>query len=96
MVVMLRTKGLFRLIEETKEEPDSDKDKSKYMNRFDEAHGHLFFSVFVSTFQIVRLTTPNWKIPTLNAFMKSFISHNDKLIQIGTIRASKDLALVAR
>ena len=41
MVVMLRTKGLFRLIEEAKEEPDSDKDKSKYMNRLDETHGHL-------------------------------------------------------
>ena len=45
MVVMLRTKGLFRLIEETEEEPDSDKDKDKYMNRLDEAHGHLISSV---------------------------------------------------
>ena len=27
------------------------------------------YSVFVSTFQTVRLTTPNWKIPTLNAFI---------------------------
>ena len=35
MVVMLRTKGLFRLIEEAKEEPDSYKDKAKYMDRLD-------------------------------------------------------------
>ena len=54
------------------------------------------YSFFVSTFQIVRLTTPNWKIPTLNAFIQSLISENDKLIQMGIIRYSKDLALVAR
>ena len=39
MVVMLRTKGLFRLIEEAEEDLDSDKDKAKYMNRLDESHG---------------------------------------------------------
>ena len=53
-------------------------------------------SVFVSTFQTVRLTTPNWKMPTLNAFIQSLISENDKLIQMGIIRSSKDLAVVAR
>ena len=45
MVVMLRTKGLFTFIEEAKAEPDSDKDKAKYMNRFDESHGQLLLSV---------------------------------------------------
>ena len=35
MVVMLHTKGLFNLIEEAEEEPDSDKDKAKYMNKLD-------------------------------------------------------------
>ena len=160
MVVMLHTKHLFRLIEETKEEIESDKDKAKYMNKLDEAHGLMLssvsrdlrfhiqdldtpkevwdklaslfdkhdemrihqlendlitlnpsnfeslnefflkfrnliyqlkqfkvkkdeyqlilsiltklnadYSVFVSTFQTVRLTTPNWKMPTLNAFI---------------------------
>ena len=54
------------------------------------------YSVFVSTFQIVSLTTPNWKIPTLNAFIQSLISENDKLIQMGIIQSPKDLALVAR
>ena len=54
------------------------------------------YSVFVSTFQIVRITTPNWKMPTLNAFIQSLISENDKLIQMGIIRSPKDLALVAR
>ena len=54
------------------------------------------YSVFVSTFQIVRLTTPNWKMPTLNAFIQSLISENDKLIQMGIIRSSKYLALVGR
>ena len=54
------------------------------------------YSVFVSTFQIVRLTTTNWKMPTLNAFIQSLISDNDKLIQMGIIRSPKDLALVVR
>ena len=55
-----------------------------------------YYSLFVSTFQIVRLTTPNWKMPTLNAFIQSLISENDKLIQMGIIQSPKDLALVAR
>ena len=54
------------------------------------------YSVFVSTFQIVRITTPNWKIPTLDAFIQSLIFENDKLIQMGIIRSPKDLALIAR
>ena len=54
------------------------------------------YSVFVSTFQTVRLTTPNWKMPTLNAFIQSLIFENDKLIQMGIIRSSKDQSLVAR
>ena len=59
MVVMLRTKGLFRLIEEAEEEPDSDKDKAKYMNGLDEAHEHLLFSVSKDIwFQIIELKTP--------------------------------------
>ena len=37
MIILLRTKHLFRLIEETEEEPESDKDKAMYMNRLDEA-----------------------------------------------------------
>ena len=59
MVVMLRTKQLFRLIEETEEEPDSDKDKAKYMSRLDEAHGHLLSSVSRDLrFHIQELKTP--------------------------------------
>ena len=56
---MLHTKGLFRLIEEAGEEPDSDKDKAKYMNRLDEAHGHFLFSVSKYIwFHILELKTP--------------------------------------
>ena len=54
------------------------------------------YLVFVSTFQIVRLTTPNWKMPTLDSFIQSLTSKNDKLIQMGIIRSPKDHALVAR
>ena len=35
-------------------------------------------------------------MPTLNAFIQSLIYENDKLIQMGIIRSSKDLALVTR
>ena len=59
MVVMLRTKKLFRLIEEIEAEPDSDKDKAKYMNKLDEAHGHLLSSVARDLrFHIQGLKTP--------------------------------------
>ena len=54
------------------------------------------YLVFVSTFQIVRLTTPNWKIPTLDAFIQSLTYENDKLIQMGIIRSIKYQSLVAR
>ena len=39
MVLMLRTKHLFILIEEIEEEPESDKDKTMYMNSLNESHG---------------------------------------------------------
>ena len=54
------------------------------------------YSVFVSTFHSGKLTTPNYKIPTLNAFIESLTNEHDKLIQMGIIRSSKDQALVAR
>ena len=45
MGVLLRTKNLFRITEETKEVPVLNHDKEKYWNRLDEAHGYLFSSV---------------------------------------------------
>ena len=39
------------------------------------------YSVFVSTFQSVRITTPNWKMPTLDSFIASLTYEHDKLIQ---------------
>ena len=45
MKVLLHTKHLFRLIEETEEELESDKDKAKYTNRLDEAHGLMLSSI---------------------------------------------------
>ena len=35
-------------------------------------------------------------MPTLDAFIQSLTSENDKLIQMGIIRSSKDQAQVAR
>ena len=58
-VVMLHTKGLFKLIEEAEEEPYLDKDKAKYMNRLDEAHGYIISSVsWDLRFHIKGLKTP--------------------------------------
>ena len=59
MRVLLCTKHRFRLIEETEEEPELDKDKAKYMNRLDEAHGLLLSSVSRDLrFHIQDLETP--------------------------------------
>ena len=59
MVVMLRTKQLFRLIEEIEKEPYLDKDKAKHMNRLDESHWHLLSSVSRDVwFHIQELKTP--------------------------------------
>ena len=52
------------------------------------------YLVFVSNFQSVRLTTPNWKMPTLDAFIESLTHEHDKLIQMGIIQLSRDQALV--
>ena len=45
MEVLLRTKKLFRLTEEIEVVPILNHDKEKYLNRLDEAHGHLFSPV---------------------------------------------------
>ena len=59
MKILLRTKHLFRLVEETEEEPESEKDKVKYMNRLDEAIGLMHQSVSVDLrFHIQDLDTP--------------------------------------
>ena len=43
------------------------------------------YSVFVSTFQSAKLATPNWKMPTLDAFIASLTYEHDKVIQMGII-----------
>ena len=51
------------------------------------------YSFFVSTFYARKLTTPRWKMPTLNAFIESLTSEHDKLVQMGIIISSRDQAL---
>ena len=48
------------------------------------------YLVFVSTFHAGKLTTPGWKIPTLNAFIESLTNEHDKLVQMG----SSDLPVI--
>ena len=55
-------------------------------------HG-VDYSVLISTFHPRKHTTPKWKMPTLNAFIKSLISEHDKLFQMGIIRSSRDQSL---
>ena len=43
------------------------------------------YLVFVSTFCAGKLTTPGWKMPTLNAFIESLKNEHDKLVQMGII-----------
>ena len=52
------------------------------------------FSVFVSTFHSGILTTPNCQIPSLDTFTESLIQEQDKLIQMGALKASKNQALL--
>ena len=84
-------KNLIYLLKQCKLEKDEDQLILAILTKL-----NADYSVFVSTFQTVRLTTQNWKMPTLNAFIQSLISKNDKLIQMGIIRSPKDLALAAR
>ena len=51
--------------------------------------------MYVSTFHLSKLTTRNWKIPALADFMESLTHENDKLIQMGTIKSTKEQALVS-
>ena len=52
-----------------------------------------YYSVFVSTFHVGKITTPGWKIPSLNAFIESLTNEHDKLVQMGIVRSSHDQAL---
>ena len=51
------------------------------------------YSIFVSTFHAGKLTTPRWKMPTLNAFIESLTNEHDKIVQMGIIQYSRDQAL---
>ena len=48
------------------------------------------YSVFVSTFHSSKLTARNWRMSTLADFMESLTQEQDKLVQMGTIKSTKD------
>ena len=50
--------------------------------------------MFISKFRAGKLTTPGWKMPSLNAFIESLTSEHDKIVQMGIIRSSHDQALL--
>ena len=52
------------------------------------------YSVFVSTFHATKLIARAWKMPKLAEFMESLTQEQDKLVMMGTIKPSKDQALV--
>ena len=52
------------------------------------------YSVFVSTFYATKLTAQTWKMPSLADFMESLTQEQDKLVMMGSIKPSKDQALV--
>ena len=53
------------------------------------------YSMFVITFHSSKLTTRNWQMPSLASFMESLNQEQDKLVQMGTIKTSKDQSLAA-
>ena len=54
------------------------------------------FPMFISTFHSGRMTTPNWRIPSLDAFIESLIHEQYKMIHMGALNSSKNQALFAR
>ena len=54
------------------------------------------YSVFVSTFYAPKLTAQTLKMPSLAYFIESLTQEQDKLVMMGTIKPSKDQALIAR
>ena len=78
MKILLYTKHLFRLIEEIEEEPESNKDKAKYMNMLDEAIGLMLSSVSKDLrFHIQDLDTPKEALDKLASF---FDKHDEMRI----------------
>ena len=53
-----------------------------------------YYSLFVSTLYATKLTSRTWKMPSLADFMESLTQEQDKLVMMGTIKPSKDQALV--
>ena len=49
--------------------------------------------MFVSTFNTIKLVIPNWKTPTLSAFMEYLTREKDKLVQMGAMKPSKYYSL---
>ena len=52
------------------------------------------YLVFVFTLDFGRASIPNWKMPSLDAFVESLIQEQDKLVQMGVIQTSKNQALL--
>ena len=52
------------------------------------------YSVFVSIFHFGRASIPNWKIPSLDSFVKSLIQEQEKLNWMGVIKNSKYQSLL--
>jgi hypothetical protein len=55
----------------------------------------LEYFVFVSSFQASKLTQETWKMPPLNDFIAELTQEQDKLLQMGSIKCSKNQALAA-
>jgi len=53
------------------------------------------YSFFISAFRAWKLTTPRWKIPSINSFIESLTSEHDKVVQMAIIRSSHDQSLFA-
>ena len=52
------------------------------------------FYVFISTFHSSKLTAKNWRMHVLVDFMESVTQEKDKLVKMGTIKTTKDKAII--
>ena len=53
------------------------------------------YLVFFFTFYATKLTSRTYKMPNIVEFMESLTQEQDKFVTMGTIKASKEKALVA-
>ena len=79
MIFFTRFKHILLLLKQCKVEKEDDQLILIILSKLG-----AYYLVFFSPFSAGKLITPGWKMPSLNAFIESLTSENDKLVQMGS------------